>query len=119
VRFWSTLLAALFGAASAALAEPPPPHGMPQIHSYEISERVVRSFDTVRGRVETSANVGYVEVRITNYAVAMTREGVGHFTLAYRVPWIPFWLHRGYTLQIIARSVDGVEVKENVPIQLR
>jgi len=115
------LLAALFGAGSIALAQTatPPPHGMPAIRSYELSERIVHSFDTVRGHVETSPNVGYVEARITNYAVPLTREGVGRFSLAYKVPWIPFWLHRTYTLQIVARSVDGFEVKASIPIQLR
>jgi hypothetical protein len=114
------LLAALFGAGSVAFAQATPPrHGMPAIHTYDISERVIHSFDTVRGHVETSENVGYVEARITNYALPMTRDGVGRFSLAYKVPWIPFWLHRSYTLQIIARSVDGVEVKANIPIQLR
>jgi hypothetical protein len=115
------LLTALFGVGSIALAQTvtPPPHGMPAIRSYQLSERVVHSFDTVRGHVETSPNVGYVEARITNYAVAMTRDGVGRFSLSYKVPWIPFWLHRAYTLQIVARSVDGVEVKEYIPIQLR
>jgi len=120
VRFWAILLAAFFGAAPPALAQAsPPPHGLPQIRSYDLSTRVVHSFETVSGHVVTSPNVGYVEARITNYAVAMKQESPGHFSLSYKVPWIPFWLHRGYTLQIIARSFDGVEVKEIIPIQFR
>ena len=65
-------------------------------------------------------NVGYVEARIQNYNLAMHADGPGHFSLAYTVPWwLPPWLRRSYTLQIVARSVDGVEAVHPIGIRVR
>jgi len=75
----------------------------------------------VTARVETSPNVGYVEARIENYNRALTRRAAGKFTLAYTVPLylsaMP-WLKHRWFLQIIARSVDGVETRKLMPITL-
>jgi hypothetical protein len=47
-------------------------------------------------------------------------DGVGRFSLAYTIPWwLPPWVRHDWTLQIIARSIDGVEVKQEFPIHIR
>src|ERR1043166_4070882 len=97
-----------------------PPHGAPTITSVYISSRDIRAGQKVSGRVETSDNVGYVEARIDYRNLAMHRDAPGKFSLTYTVPWwLPFWLRHEWTLQIIARSVDGVETKELIPIRIR
>jgi hypothetical protein len=49
----------------------------------------------------------------------MHRDGLGHFSLAYTIPWwLPPWLRHEWTLQIIARSIDGIEVKQDFPIRI-
>lgn len=98
----------------------PPPHGYPQIQAVAISATVIRAGSRVSSSVVTSDNVGYVEARVENYNVAMHADGPGHFSLTYTVPWwLPPWLRHAYTLQIIARSVDGVEAVRPIGIRVR
>lgn len=122
------ILLALALGQSAPIAAPtyshvgptPPPHGYPAIHGVDISSTTVRAGRPVHGSVETSDNVKYVEVRIDYRAVAMHEDAPGKFSLTYTVPWwLPPWLRHGYTLQIIARSIDGVETLREVPITVR
>lgn len=88
----------------------PPPHGYPAIRSYAISTTAIRCGSPVHGSVETSPNVRYVEVRVDFRSIALRQDAPGRFSLTYTVPWwLPFWLRHAYTLEIIARSIDGVE----------
>jgi hypothetical protein len=120
-------LALAFGDGAPVAASPylhvgptPPPHGYPAINAVAISTTTIRAGRPVHGSVETSDNVNYVEVRIEYRAVAMHQDASGKFSLTYTVPWwLPPWLRHGYTLQIIARSVDGVETLREIPITVR
>lgn len=121
----AVLALALF-AMLAQLTAPPgdpaplPPHGLPVITSVWISTRHMQAGQTVSGRVETSTNVGYVEARIEYRNLALHEDGPGKFSLRYTIPWwLPFWLRHQWTLQVIARSVDGVETREAFPIWVR
>jgi hypothetical protein len=100
------------------LGATPPPHGLPAITSYTISQTQFHPGQTIHGTVETSPNVGYVEARIQYRNQAMRRIGPGKFVLDYKVPWIPWWLRHRYTLDIVARSVDGVEAWLGIPIKI-
>ncbi|MFN2459924.1 MAG: hypothetical protein ABR591_04485 [Candidatus Velthaea sp.] len=120
------LACALILFAAPAAAGPPtpnrPPHGFPKIFAVFLSTKVVRPGQRVTGRVVTSTNVGYVEARIENYNAPMQRDGMGKFSLAYTVPaWLQTmpWFKHGWTLQIVARSIDGVEAKLPIPIVLQ
>jgi len=99
-----------------------PPHGLPKILGVAISSRSVAPGQSVTARVVTSDNVRYVEARVGNYNQALTRQAAGKFALSYTVPaylaGMP-WLKHEWTLQIIARSVDGVEVLQRFPVRLR
>ena len=98
----------------------PPPHGYPAIHDVSLSTTAVRAGRPVHGSVQTSDNVHYVEARIEYRAFAMHEDGPGRFSLTYTVPWwLPPWLRHGYTLQIIARSIDGVETLREIPVSVR
>ena len=98
----------------------PPPHGYPEIKSFTISSTVVHPGRAVHGTVETSPNVNYVEARIDYRNVPLHEDAPGRFSLNYTVPWyLPPWLRHGYTLQIVARSIDGVEVWRGIPITVR
>ena len=97
----------------------PPPHGYPEIREVKISATDIRAGQRVTGSVETSDNVSYVEARIDYRNAPMHKDGAGRFSLQYTVPWwLPPWLRRPYTLQIIARSVDGVETMHPIPIRI-
>jgi len=115
VAAWTSVLA-----DAAPAPSPVPIHGMPEIIAISMpANRNFHAGQTIRGTVETSPNVGYVEARIQYRNQALHRDGLGKFSLAYTIPWwLPPWLRHAYTLQIIARSIDGVEVKEFFPITI-
>ncbi len=96
-----------------------PAHGLPTIESVAIPSLQMRPGQFVDGQVRTSPNVGYVEVRVRNYNAPLVMTSLGHFTLHYRVPFLPPFLVGHWPLQIIARSVDGVEVKRILQIVYR
>lgn len=114
-----TLSVAAF-AGPAAGPSPIPVHGMPQILSIDMpADRDFHAGQTIRGSVVTTPNVGYVEARVQYRNTPLHQDGVGRFSLVYKIPWyLPPWLRHEWTLQIIARSIDGVEVKEYFPIRV-
>ena len=73
----------------------------------------------VTGTVETSPNVASVEASIGGYSSALTKVGIGRFVLSYRVPNLPFFLHRTYAIQVIARNARGDAVSSSLPITVR
>lgn len=95
------------------------PDAPPRILAMSISTPVARGGDVVSGTVQTSSNVASVEARIAGYATAMQKIGVGRFALTYRVPNLPFFLHRTYTIEVIARNSRGDAVRSSVPITVR
>ncbi len=110
-------------AVLAATPAPPivetaaPAHSEPVITSVWLSTKDIRAGQTVSGRVETSDNVGYVEARIDYRNLPLHHDAPGKFSVVYTVPWwLPWWLRHEWTLQIIARSVDGTEAKEQLPV---
>ena len=114
------LASAAVADAYAHLGPTPPPHGYPAIKSFTLSTTQIRPGRPVHGDVVTTENVHYVEARVDYREVAMHEDGPGRFSLTYTVPWwLPPWLRHGYTLQIIARSIDGVETSRTIPIVVR
>lgn len=117
--FSPILVLALASLAYQHLGPTPPPHGLPAIESYTISATQIRPGQTITGEVRTSTNVVHVDAKIEYRDVVMQQTAPGHFALRYTVPWfLPPWLHRAYTLQIVARSIDGVETVRDVPIRI-
>jgi hypothetical protein len=76
-------------------------HASPQIHPGSLLEATV----------VTSNNVGYVEGRIRYWNVIFRNVSPGRFHATYRVPLLPPSAVGTWDVAIIARSVDGVEVK--------
>lgn len=95
------------------------PDAPPRILAMSISTPVAHGGDVVSGTVETSSNVASVEARIAGYSSTMQKVGVGRFALTYRVPNLPFFLHRTYTIEVIARNTRGDAVRSSVPITVR
>lgn len=46
----------------------------------------------------------------------MRKVGTGHFALTYTVPNLPFFLHRTFTIDVIARNTRGDATSTQVPI---
>lgn len=95
------------------------PNAPPRILAMSISMPVAHGGDVVSGTVETSSNVASVEAKIAGYSSSMQKIGVGRFALTYRVPNLPFFLHRTYSIEVIARNSRGDAVRSSVPITIR
>ncbi|HET9097517.1 MAG TPA: hypothetical protein VFN37_12700 [Candidatus Baltobacteraceae bacterium] len=95
------------------------PDAPPRILAMSLSTPVAHGGDIVSGTVETSSNVASVEARIAGYSSTMQKVGMGRFALTYRVPNLPFFLHRTYTIEVIARNSRGDAVRSSVPITVR
>jgi hypothetical protein len=123
----TSLLLAVPGAATAAtpdampsattVPEPVPGHhvaihGEPQINDVEWhATRQIHPGSLIEATVLTSNNVGYVEGRIRYWNVIFRNVAPGRFHAKYRVPLLPPSALGTWNVAIIARSVDGVEVK--------
>lgn len=84
-----------------------------------LSTPVARGGQVVSGVVRTSSNVASVEARIGGFSSTLTKTGEGVFQLSQRVPNLPFFLHRTYEIQVIARNTRGDAVSSQIPITIR
>ncbi len=96
-----------------------PADAPPRILAMSLSSPVARGGQVVSGTVETSSNVASVEARIGGYSTSMQKVGTGRFQLSYRVPYLPFFLHRTFMIQVIARNSKGQAVSTALPITVR
>ncbi len=129
------LLAAVFALATTAILapivaaqganEPIPridgvparaPHARPAIYAVNLPVRQIHSGDTVHAMVVTSSNVASVEARIRGFGMNLDHIGVGRFATSYHVPWLPFFLHGHWPVNVIARNVDGVATQKTIYI---
>lgn len=108
------LLTTLLATVAAARVDPPP-----TIVSMWLSQPSAHRGDVVRGRVVASKNTASVEVRIGGYGSSMKKIDATTFVIAYRVPWVPFFLHRSWTVRVIARNTAGVATERDTAIAIR
>ena len=95
------------------------PDARPQIVNVALSKTTVHGGDTVAGEVVTSTNVASVEVRIAGFSMSVPRMSPGHFALSYTVPNVPFFLHKTYDMDVIARNSRGDAATTSLPITVR
>jgi hypothetical protein len=96
---------------AAVAAGRPPIHGYPVIETVDWNSMHVRPGSTVEALVTTSPNVVYVEGRYKYWNFVFDKVGVGKYHVTYKVPFLPPFLIGTWTIDVIARSVDGVEVR--------
>lgn len=106
--------AAIFFFTASAAADPPP-----QIMSVWMSQAQAHRGDVVRGRVTASRNTASVEVRVGGYGMSLLKVDATTFVGSYRVPWVPFFLHRTWTVRVIARNTGGVASERDTAITIR
>jgi hypothetical protein len=101
-------------ATKAAVAEGrPPDHGFPVIENVHWTTLSVRPGSLLEADVVTSENINYVEGRYRDWNMQFTQLGIGRFHLAYKVPWLPPFLIGHWKIDVIARSLDGVEARRS------
>lgn len=88
-------------------------HGEPQIRDVEWEHATpqIHPGSVIEATVVTSTNVGYVEGRVRYWNVIFENIAPGRFHALYRVPFLPPNALGAWSVELIARSVDGVEVK--------
>ena len=102
---------------AAVAAGRAPEHGFPEIHDVEFaSSPQLRPGSSLTATVETSENVIYVEGRVKYWNAPFTQVAPGRFHINYKVPLLPPSALGHWNLEVIARSVDGVEVKRTFPV---
>lgn len=104
---------------SAGDASTPSPNGSPKIINVSLSSSLLTGGQIVTGIVTTSPDVTSVQARIASYSSALTKIGVGYFALSYRVPNLPSFLHRTYTIEVSAQNARGDSVSSSLPITVR
>ncbi len=91
----------------------------PKILSVSLSSSVAAGGQVVTGTVQTSPGVTSVQASIAGYSSALQKVSSGYFALSYRVPSLPFFLHRTYTIQVTAQNASGQSVSSSLPITIR
>ncbi len=95
-----------------------PEHGFPEILDVKFtSSAQLHPGTNLQATVDTSSNVHYVEGRVKYWNVIFTETSPGKFVLSYKVPFLPPSALGHWDLEVIARSVDGVEVKRTFPVR--
>jgi hypothetical protein len=93
--------------------------GPPKIVSVALNSSVVTGGQIVTGTVQTSANVTSVQASIGGYSSGLQKVSSGYFALSYRVPNLPFFLHRTYTIVVTAQNARGESVSSSLPVTVR
>jgi hypothetical protein len=90
-----------------------PEHGEPEIRDVQWSgtAQTLHPGSPIHATVLTSDNVVYVEARVRYWNVVFRHTAPGLFELNYRVPILPPAALGSWPIEVIARSIDGVEVK--------
>lgn len=104
---------------SSAPAIKPSALAQPEIISMSLSSPVAVGGQVLTGTVITSPNVVTVEAHLFGYSSTLTKVRAGQFTLSYLVPTLPFFLHRTYSIEVIARNAKGDAVASYLPITVR
>ncbi len=122
----TTLLVSFAGAAGATAQVAPAPttlpehtpdvhipvHGEPQILDVQWQgSSHIHPGSVIASTVRTSDNVYYVEARVRYWNVIFHNVAPGRFEVQYHVPVLPPVALGPCEVDIIVRSVDGVEVK--------
>ncbi|HEX5275390.1 MAG TPA: hypothetical protein VFW34_08940 [Candidatus Rubrimentiphilum sp.] len=105
--------------AAAAVTTSPPQTQSPRILGLSLSPSVVTGGQVVTGTVQTTPDVESVKASIAGYASTLQKVSSGYFALSYRVPDLPAFLHRTYTIVVTAQNARGASVSSSLPITVR
>jgi hypothetical protein len=104
--------------SSTPSAKPTQDPQTPVILSIKLDRTDVRGGDIVSGMVLTSPSVASVEARIGGFGIGVPKVAPGRFALTYTVPYLPWFWHRGYAFDIIARNTAGEATHRSVTINI-
>lgn len=91
----------------------------PRIVRVWISQDTVSAGDVLRGHVTTTTNVANLYLHLGPRSVTMRRTAYGQFDGSFRVPWLPYFLHRPYTVTVIAITSAGATANSDVTLAYR
>jgi len=95
------------------------PPSVPRILSASLSSPVAAGGDVVSGAVQTTPDVTEVDAEVAGRSTPLTKVSAGYFALSYRVPTLPAFLRRTYTIVVTARNAAGRTASSSLPITIR
>lgn len=78
------------------------------ITSVWMSQIEAHGGDVVHGRVGTSKATASIEVRVGGYGTSLKKINDTTFVGDIRIPHLPFFFKRTWTVRVIARTITGV-----------
>ncbi len=107
-------------AVSPSGSAPVPGAIAPRILSIATSPAVVHDGDVVRWTVRTSPDVVGVSAHVLAYSFALQRRRAGSFALSFSIPrGVPFFFHRTYDLDVVARTAAGATATRTIGVIFR
>jgi hypothetical protein len=94
---------------AAVAAGRQPEKGYPAIYDVAWSTTTVRPNTALEAVVTTSTNIDFVGGKYRGWTLRFDQVGPGKFHVREVVPFLPPFLLGRWTIQIIARTSDGVE----------
>ena len=98
---------------AAVAAGREPLKGYPAIYDVAWSTTAVKPNTTLEAVVTTSTNIDYVGGKYRDWTLRFDQVGPGKFHVKETVPFLPPFLLGRWTIQIIARTSDGVEAHKS------
>jgi hypothetical protein len=96
---------------AAVAAGKEPDKGYPAIVDIAWSTTSVHPHTTLEAIVTTSTNVNFVGGEYLSWTLRFDQIGPGKFHLKYPIPVLPPFLLGHWTINVVARTSDGVEVR--------
>jgi hypothetical protein len=106
-----SLIAALSGVCPASADT------APHIVAVTTSGSRVRSGDTFSVTV-VARNAASVTAHFVNQTIALQRDKSGDYEFSYKIPWVPFFVKRTYSMTIVATNRAGQSTSRDIPVTL-
>jgi hypothetical protein len=116
-RFASLTLAA---ALLAAVPRPAPALADTAPHIVRVTTSPgshVHSGDTFIVTV-VAKNASGVSARFVNQTIALQRDKSGSYQFSYKIPWVPFFVKRTYSMTIVAVNPAGQSASQSIDVTL-
>jgi hypothetical protein len=97
---------------AAVAAGRQPEKGYPAIYDVAWSTTNVKPNTTLEAFVTTSTNIDFVGGKYRDWTLRFDQVGPGKFHVKESIPWLPPFMLGRWTIQIIARTSDGVEARK-------
>jgi len=98
----------------------PPLGDAPSVERYARRKLTALSMDTIPRTTKAQSMAALSsQANIAGYSSGLQKVSSGYFALSYRVPNLPLFLHRTYTIVVTAQNGRGQSASSSLPITVR